>query len=118
LNSAFARIPKQDLENVLGREGTKNLFDLAALGADPAKAKGLTEIARDIGAHLSLGGLGAGAGALIGHALPGGAVGIGIHVLYTHPEAGALVAKGLSKGMSPKVVVPAVLFFINDTATT
>jgi hypothetical protein len=109
LNAAFQKIPQQDLQNVLGQEGTKNLFELAKLGADPERAKTLGEIASQIGQHLSSGGAGVLAGAAIGHAIPGGSLALGAHFLYSHPEAGSLVVKALSKGTNPKLVVPAVL---------
>ena len=118
LNAAFKAIPKADIENVLGAEGTRNLYELSALGADPAKAQSLTEVAREIGTHLGAGGLGAGAGALLGHALPGGAIAIGIHTLYLHPEVGSLVAKALSKGTNPRLVVPAVLQLLKARRTS
>jgi hypothetical protein len=114
LNAAFNRIPKQDLESVLGQQGTRNLYDLAALGADPVKAPTFMEVLRQIGDKLGSATAGAGAGALIGHALPGGTVGLAVHFLYTHPGAGALVAKGLSAGTSPKVIVPAVMRMIQQ----
>ncbi|HEY3768884.1 MAG TPA: hypothetical protein VGN44_09435 [Candidatus Angelobacter sp.] len=114
LNAAFGKIPQADLQNVVGKEGTKNLFDLAQLGADPARAKTLGEIAAQIGQHLSAGGAGVLAGAAIGHTLPGGGVALGAHFLFTHPEAGQLVVKGLSKGMAPKLVMPAVIQLIDS----
>jgi hypothetical protein len=114
LNAAFQKIPKQDLETVLGKEGTKSLFDLAKLGADPARARTLGEIAIQIGSHLSSGGAGVLAGAAIGHAVPGGSIALGLHFLYSHPEAGALVAKGLSKGLNPRVIVPAVIQILDS----
>jgi hypothetical protein len=58
---------------------------------------------------LSSGGAGVLAGAAIGHAIPGGSLALGAHFLYSHPEAGSLVVKALSKGTNPKLVVPAVL---------
>lgn len=109
LNAAFQKIPKQELETVLGKQGTSSLFELAKLGADPARAKTLGEIAMQIGSNLSAGGAGTLAGAALGHAIPGGSIALGLHFLYSHPEAGALVAKGLSKGLTPKAVVSAVL---------
>ncbi len=108
LNAAFQKIPKQDLETVLGKQGASSLLDLAKLG-DPARAKTLGEIAMQIGSHLSSGGAGVLAGAAIGHAIPGGSIALGLHFLYSHPEAGALVAKALSKGLTPKLIVPTVL---------
>lgn len=114
LNAAFQKIPKQELETVLGKEGTKNLYELAQLGADPARAKTLGEIAQNIGQHLSAGGAGVLAGAAIGHAVPGGSVALGLHFLYSHPEAGALVAKMVSKGANPKLVVPLVIRIIDS----
>lgn len=109
LNAAFQKIPKQELETVLGKQGTSSLFELAKLGADPARAKTLGEIAMQIGSNLSAGGAGTLAGAALGHAVPGGSIALGLHFLYSHPEAGALVARGLSKGLTPKVIVPTVL---------
>ena len=94
---------------MLGKQGTSSLFELAKLGADPARAKTLGEIAMQIGSNLSAGGAGTLAGAALGHAIPGGSIALGLHFLYSHPEAGALVARGLSKGLTPKVVVPTVL---------
>jgi hypothetical protein len=41
-----------------------------------------------------------------------------LHFLYSHPEAGALVAKGLSKGLTPKVIVPAVLQVLDSQRQT
>jgi hypothetical protein len=118
LNAAFGKIPQQDLQNVLGKEGTKNLFDLAQLGADPARAKTLGEIAAQIGQHLSAGGAGVIAGAALGHAIPGGSVALGAHFLFTHPEAGQLVVKALSKATNPKLVMPAVISsLIHSTRT-
>ncbi|HKV92344.1 MAG TPA: hypothetical protein VJW20_07330 [Candidatus Angelobacter sp.] len=117
LNAAFQKIPKQDLETVLGKEGTKSLFDLAKLGADPARAKTLGEIAMQIGSHLSSGGAGALAGAAIGHAVPGGSIALGLHFLFSHPEAGALVARLLSKGLTPKLIVPTVLQLLQQQRT-
>jgi hypothetical protein len=114
LNAAFGKIPQADLQNVVGKEGTKNLFDLAQLGADPARAKTLGEIATQIGQHLSAGGAGVLAGAAIGHAIPGGSVALGAHFLFTHPEAGQLVVKALSKGTNPKLIVPAVIQLIDS----
>lgn len=114
LNAAFQKIPKQELETVLGKEGTRNLYELAQLGADPARAKTLGEIAQNIGQHLSAGGAGVLAGGLIGHAVPGGSVALGLHFLYSHPEAGALVAKMVSKGANPKLIVPAVIRIIDS----
>ena len=114
LNAAFKAIPQADLESAIGKEGTRNLYALSELGADPARAKTLGEIATQIGSHLSAGGAGTLAGAAIGHAIPGASVGLGIHFLFSHPEAGALVAKGLSKGLNPKLVVPAVIKLIDS----
>jgi hypothetical protein len=114
LNTAFSRIPKQDLETVLGKEGTNSLFELAKLGADPARAKTLGEIAQNIGQHLSTGGAGVLAGAALGHAVPGGSIALGLHFLYSHPEAGSLVARLVSKGANPKVVVPAVIRILDS----
>ena len=114
LNAAFQKIPQQDLQTVLGKEGTKSLFELAKLGADPARAKTLGEIAQNIGQHLSTGGAGVLAGAALGHAIPGGSIALGLHFLYSHPEAGALVAKGVSKGLNPKLVVPSVIRIIDS----
>jgi hypothetical protein len=114
LNTAFSRIPKQDLETVLGRQGTSSLFELAKLGADPARAKTLGEIAVNIGNHLGIGGAGALAGAALGHAVPGGSLALGMHYLFLHPEAGSMVAKLLSKGTNPKLIVPAVIKIIDD----
>jgi hypothetical protein len=114
LNTAFSRIPKQDLETVLGKEGTSSLFELAKLGADPARARTLGEIATQIGSHLSAGGAGTLAGAALGHAVPGGSIALGLHFLYSHPEAGALVAKGVGKGLNPKAVVPAVIRILDS----
>lgn len=114
LNAAFQKIPKQELETVLGRSGTESLFSLAKLGADPARAKTLGEIATQIGSHLSSGGAGVLAGAALGHAIPGGSIALGLHFLYSHPEAGALVAKGLSKGLTPKVIVPGVIQLLDS----
>jgi hypothetical protein len=108
LTAAFQKIPQQDLQNVLGQEGTKNLFDLAKLGADPERAKTLGDIAMNIGGHLSTGGAGVIAGAALGHAVPGGSVALGIHFLYSHPQAGSFVATALSRGLSPKLIVPVV----------
>jgi hypothetical protein len=48
------------------------------------------------------GGAGVLAGAAIGHAIPGGSVALGIHFLYSHPEAGSLVVKLLVKGTDPE----------------
>jgi hypothetical protein len=118
LNAAFQKIPKQELETVLGRSGTESLFSLAKLGADPARAKTLGEIAMQIGSNLSAGGAGTLAGAALGHAIPGGSIALGLHFLYSHPEAGALVAKGLSKGLTPKVIVPAVLQVLDSQRQT
>jgi hypothetical protein len=109
LNAAFKAIPQADVQSVLGAEGARNLYDLAALGADPLKAKSLSDVAHALGEHLGIGGAGLAAGAMIGHAVPGGSAALGIHFLYAHPEIGQIVAKGLSKGMTPKVVVPLVL---------
>jgi hypothetical protein len=109
LNASFGKIPQADLQNVLGQKGTANLLSLAKLGADPARAKTLGEIAAQIGSHLSSGGAGVLAGAAIGHAIPGGSIALGAHFLYSHPEAGQLVVRLLQKGTTPKVVVPAVL---------
>lgn len=114
LNTAFSRIPKQDLETVLGKAGTSNLFDLAKLGADPVRAKTLGEIAQNIGQHLTSGGAGVLAGAAIGHAVPGGSLALGLHFLYSHPEAGAFVAKGLSSGLNPRAIVPVVIRIIDS----
>ncbi len=114
LNTAFSRIPKSDLETVLGKEGTKNLYDLAALGANPERAKTLGQIAMQIGSHLSAGGAGTLAGAALGHAVPGGSLALGLHFLYTHPEAGALVTKGLSKGLNPRLIVPSVIGILDS----
>jgi hypothetical protein len=114
LNTAFSRIPKQDLETVLGKEGTNSLFELAKLGADPARSRTLGEIATQIGSHLSAGGAGTLAGAALGHAVPGGSIALGLHFLYSHPEAGALVAKGVGKGVNPKAVVPAVIRILDS----
>jgi hypothetical protein len=102
LNAAFQKIPKQDLESVLGKQGASSLLDLAKLGADPARAKTLGEIAMQIGSHHSSGGAGVLAGAAIGHAIPGGSIALGLHFLYSHPEVGQIVAKGLSKGLNPR----------------
>jgi hypothetical protein len=114
LNAAFGKIPQQDLQNVLGQKGTANLFELAKLGADPARAKTLGEIATQIGQHLSTGGAGVLAGAAIGHAIPGGSIALGAHFLYSHPEAGSLVVRLLQKGSTPKVVVPAVIKLLDS----
>jgi hypothetical protein len=46
--------------------------------------------------------------------VPGGSVALGIHFLYSHPEAGSMVAKLLSKGTNPKLIVPAVIKIIDD----
>ena len=72
------------------------------------------EIAVQIGSHLSAGGAGALAGAALGHAVPGGSIALALHFLYSNPEAGALVSKGLSKGLTPKVIVPAVIRLIDS----
>jgi hypothetical protein len=114
LNTAFSRIPKQDLETVLGKEGTSSLFELAKLGANPERAKTLGQIAMQIGSHLSTGGAGVLVGGALGHAIPGGSVALGLHYLAVHPEAGALVAKAVSKGMNPKAVVPAVIRILDS----
>jgi hypothetical protein len=114
LNAAFQKIPQQDLQTVLGKEGTKSLFELAKLGADPARAKTLGQIAMQIGSHLSSGGAGVLAGAALGHAIPGGSIALGLHFLYSHPEAGALTARLLSKGANPKVIVPAVIRILDS----
>jgi hypothetical protein len=114
LNSAFKTIPEADLKNVLGAEGTKNLFDLAKLGADPVRSKTLGEIASQIGHHISAGGAGALAGLALGHALPAGALALGAHALYTNPEAGSLVVRLLQKGSTPKVIVPAVIKLLDS----
>jgi hypothetical protein len=114
LNAAFQKLPQQDLENVLGKEGTKSLFELAKIGGDPARAKTLGEIAQNIGSHLSTGGAGVLIGGAAGHAIPGGSIALGLHFLYSHPEAGALVAKGVSKGLNPKLIVPAVIHLIDS----
>jgi hypothetical protein len=118
LNAAFKAIPKADLESAIGAEGMRNLYALSELGADPARAKTLGEIATQIGSHLSAGGAGTLAGAAVGHAIPGGSIALGLHFLYTHPEAGALVAKGLSKAANPKVIVPSVISLIDDQRQT
>jgi len=54
------------------------------------------------------------AGAALGHAVPGGSIALGLHFLYSHPEAGALVAKAVSKGLNPKAVVPAVIRILDS----
>jgi hypothetical protein len=114
LNAAFSSIPKADLDTVLGKEGAKSLYDLAALGADPLKAKSLSDVATAIGEHLGIGGAGLAVGALAGHAVPGGSAALGIHFLYAHPEVGQIVVKGLSKGLTPKVIVPTVLQLLDS----
>jgi hypothetical protein len=114
LSAAFKTIPEPDLQSVLGSSGTKNLFDLAKLGADPARAKTLGEIASQIGHHISAGGAGALAGLALGHALPAGALALGAHALYTNPEAGSLVVRLLQKGTSPKLIVPVVVKLLDS----
>jgi hypothetical protein len=114
LNSAFKAIPEADIRNTLGPSGTKNLFDLAKLGADPARAKTLGEIASQIGHHISAGGAGALAGLALWHALPAGALALGAHALYTNPEAGQLVVRLLQKGTSPKLIVPVVVKLLDS----
>jgi hypothetical protein len=109
LNAAFKAIPQADIQSVLGAEGTRNLYDLAALGADPLRAKSLSDVATAIGEHIGIGSAGLAVGALAGHAVPGGSAALGIHFLYAHPEVGQIVVKGLSKGLTPKVIVPTVL---------
>jgi uncharacterized Ntn-hydrolase superfamily protein len=95
-------------------KGTANLLSLAKLGADPARAKTLGEIASQIGQHISAGGAGALAGLAVGHVLPAGALALGAHALYTNPEAGQLVVRLLQKGTSPKLVVPAVVKLLDS----
>jgi hypothetical protein len=114
LNAAFKSIPQADLHSVLGKEGTANLYSLAQLGADPLKAKSLSDVAHALGEHLGIGGAGLAAGALIGHAVPGGSAALGIHFLYAHPDIGKYVAQALSKGTSPKLVVPAVINLLDS----
>jgi hypothetical protein len=114
LNAAFKEIPQADLHSVLGKEGTANLYSLAQLGADPLKAKSLTDVAHALGEHLGIGGAGLAAGAMIGHAVPGGSAALGIHFLYAHPDIGQYVAKALSKGTNPKLVVPAVVQLLDS----
>jgi hypothetical protein len=114
LNAAFKEIPQADLHSVLGKEGTANLYSLAQLGADPLKAKSLSDVAHALGEHLGIGGAGLAAGALIGHAVPGGSAALGIHFLYSHPDIGQYVAKALSKGTNPKLVVPAVVKLLDS----
>lgn len=114
LNAAFKKIPQADLQNVLGQQGTTNLFELAKLGADPLKAKSLSDVATALGEHLGIGGAGLAVGAMAGHAVPGGSAALGIHFLYAHPEIGQYVAKALSVGTSPKLVVPAVIRLIDQ----
>jgi hypothetical protein len=110
LNSAVRSIPKQDLQTVLGPDGVKNLYDLSELGLNPKKAATLTQVAQQLTQRL---GLSAGAGMLATHSAVGAAaglpVGAGVHFLYTHPQAGKVVAQLVSLGSSPKVIVPAVL---------
>jgi hypothetical protein len=114
LVTSFSKIPQQDLETVLGKEGTSNLFALAKLGADPARAKTLSAVAAQLGEKLGITGAGALAGAALGHAIPGGSAALGLHFLYSHPEAGALVARLMAQGASPKVVVPAVVQLLDS----
>jgi hypothetical protein len=114
LNAAFKAIPKADIQGVLGAEGTRNLYDLAALGADPLKAKSLSDVATAIGEHLGIGGAGLAVGALAGHAVPGGSAALGVHFLYVHPEIGQYVAKALSAGTSPKLIVPGVIQLLDS----
>jgi hypothetical protein len=114
LNAAFKTIPQADLHAVIGKEGTANLYSLAQLGADPLKAKSLSDVAHAIGEHLGIGGAGLAAGALVGHAVPGGSAALGIHFLYAHPDIGQYVAKALSKGTNPKLIVPGVLQILDS----
>jgi hypothetical protein len=114
LNGAFKAIPKADLESAIGKAGTQNLLSLSELGADPVRAKTLGEIAQNIGQHLSAGGAGVLAGAAVGHAVPGGSVALAMHFLYSHPEAGSFVANALSRGLSPKIIVPVVTSMIDS----
>jgi hypothetical protein len=114
LNAAFKEIPQADLHSVLGKEGTANLYSLAQLGADPLKAKSLSDVAHALGEHLGIGGAGLAVGALAGHAIPGGSAALGIHFLYAHPELGKYVAQALSKGTNPKLVVPAVVQLLDS----
>jgi hypothetical protein len=114
LNAAFKAIPKADLESAIGKEGTQNLLSISELGADPVRAKTLGEIAQNIGQHLSAGGAGVLAGAAVGHAVPGGSVALAMHFLYSHPQAGSFVAFALSRGLSPKIIVPVVTSMIDS----
>jgi hypothetical protein len=114
LNAAFNKIPQADLQNVLGQQGTANLFELAKLGADPLKAKSLSDVATALGEHLGIGGAGLAVGALAGHAVPGGSAALGIHFLYAHPEIGQYVTKALSAGTSPKLIVPGVIQLLDS----
>jgi hypothetical protein len=118
LNAAFKSIPQADLHAVIGKEGTANLYSLAQLGADPLKAKSLSDVAHAIGEHLGIGGAGLAAGALIGHAVPGGSAALGIHFLYAHPDLGQYVAKALSKGTNPRLIVPAVINLLDSQRQT
>ena len=118
LNAAFKTIPQADLHAVIGKEGTANLYSLAQLGADPLKAKSLSDVAHAIGEHLGIGGAGLAAGALVGHAVPGGSAALGIHFLYAHPDIGQYVAKALSKGTNPKLIVPAVINLLDAQRQT
>ena len=111
LNSAVRSIPKQDLQTVLGSDGVKNLYDLSELGLNPKKATTLTQVAQQLTQRI---GLAAGAGMLATHSAVGAAsvglpVGAGMHFLYTHPQAGKVVAQLVNLGSSPKIIVPAVL---------
>ena len=116
LTAAFNRMPKADIEQALGKQGVKNLYELASLTskADNAKqflsvSSGLGSVLKDLGVGIggqAVGEIAANYGAhtLGSVAGPAGMALAGAHFLYTHPKAGLVVAKMIRAGADTPLI--------------